>query len=139
MAVAIIGLTMSSVYADIEEDLYLQLDKLDIQYSAILEEFEFVEPDLSDAQYEQMESRFAPLDEKSESLYADFENGLITEEILESKSLELETAYDTIYEEFGFVEPELTEEQSELFNQKIDALEEQYVIIEDQLSHSECE
>ena len=82
-----------------------------------------------------MEKRLAPLDEQYENIFVEFENDDLTdqrEQELESENEVWDSKYRKILQEFGIVEPELTEEQERELEKLLEPLEEQYENLEEQ-------
>lgn len=110
------------VHHDIEEEL-------DEQYDKTIQEYGYTEPELSEAQWEEIEQRFLPLDLQYEEILQEYEFGEISENqerYLEKQMLELDSQYDEILREYGFVVPILSEENQFEFDEKIIEIESKY-------------
>ncbi len=104
-----------------------QLAALDEQYDAILQEFGFHFPELTEEQERELEAKLAPLDEEYEKICIEFEEKLKElEEVHEKQLEELDAKYSSIHAEFGFIEPKLTEAQEQELEERLAPLEEQY-------------
>jgi len=102
--------------SELTDEQNTQLDSLDEQYDVILREFGFVEPELTEAQEEELETKLVPLDAEYDRIEAEFE-----------KQLEkLDAKYTSVLSEYGFVEPELTEAQEDELEKRLAPLDMQY-------------
>ena len=121
-------------FSEVQEDLDEELEKLDEQYDEIFHEYGYVEPELSDEQWNTLEDLLLPLDEQYEEILEEFESKEISENRenqLEEQILNLDLQYNKILENHDFVVPSLSEEQQLEFDEKIFAIEEKYEEIYD--------
>ena len=105
-----------------------QLDSLEEQYDAILKEFGFKIPELTEAQEEELEKKMAPFDVQYAEIFAQFDDDLSESQEAElEKQLEsLDAKASVIISEFGFVEPTLTESQEKELENRLASLDDQY-------------
>ena len=128
-------MSLPSVMAQSNEDAESDIDKiyddLEKQYTAILKSFGFSEPQLTEAQEEELDAKLAPLDAEYYTIFAnDDDRDLTAEE--ESKLDKLDKQYDAILKSYGFEYPELTEAQEEELDAKLAPLEEKFMELEGQ-------
>ena len=104
------------------------LESLDMQYNAILQEYGFRFPELTDSQLAEMEERLSAIDEEYAEIFFKFDG-----ELTEIEKAELEVQLDaldaeaaSVMAEFGFAEPQLTEAQSAELDRRLSPLHEQY-------------
>lgn len=124
-------------YYEISPELEAQYEELDKQYNAILEQFGFSFPELTEIQEIELEKKLAPLDKQYEQIFEEFDEESLTEkqeEELDSELEILDSKYSDILGEFGFVEPVLTEEQEIELEQLLEPLERQYELLDSQFN-----
>ena len=105
-----------------------QLEALGEKFEAILLEFGFKNPELTEVQEEKLEKRMASLDAEYDKIFAQFDKNLSESEEteLEQQLESLDVKASAIMSEFGFVEPQLTESQEEELEKRLAPLNEQY-------------
>ena len=116
-------------FEEVHHDIEEELEELDEQYDKTIQEYGYTEPELSEAQWEEIEQRFLPLDLQYEEILQEYEFGEISENqerYLEKQMLELDSQYDEILREYGFVVPILSEENQFEFDEKIIEIESKY-------------
>ncbi len=119
----------------IPPELEAKFEELDMQYHAILEQFGFSSPELTEQQEAELAQRLVPLDEQYEKISAEMTlndpSGQLKQK-LEAELEELDSKYSKILQEFGIAEPVLTEEQEMELERLLAPLEEQYLILEEE-------
>lgn len=118
-------LGFNEVHHDIEEEL----EELDEEYDEIIREYGYIEPELSEGQWEEIEEQFFPLDQQYEEILEDYDFRNLSdkeEKELEEMMLELDLQYDEILREYGFIVPQLSEREQLEFDEKIIELESRY-------------
>ena len=124
-----IGDYISDTSFNVQFELDERFEQLENQQTAILLEYGYTEPELTEAQEEELESRLEPLDRQYDQIFRtlDFEELSFQEEQeLEAQLNEIDEQYDTILKEYGIIEPELTERQEAELEAKLSVLEEQF-------------
>ena len=116
-------------FDDLHDDIEEELEELDEQYDEIIREYGYIEPELSEDQWEQIEERFFPLDQQYEEILEEYDSGDFSDEdieVLEEMMLELDLEYDKILREYGFIVPQLSDQEQLEFDEKIIELESKY-------------
>ncbi len=106
------------------DEMYYELER---QHIAILESFGFVEPELTDAQYDELDKRLEPLEVKYDEIFAEDFELTAEEEIIVDQ---LDAEYDAILESYGFKFPELTEQQEKELDEMLSPIEEKFMELE---------
>ena len=129
-----IGDYVSDIFSNVQIELDEQFEELEHKQSEILFEYGFVEPELTETQEIELDLKLEPLERQYDQIFRtlDFGNPSFQEEQeLEAQLDELDEQYDTILKEYGFTEPELTENQEEELESKLIGLEEEFESIYD--------
>lgn len=114
--------------SDLTPEQESQLDSLDKQYDATLQEFGFNSPKLTEAQEEELEKKMTLLDTEYERIFEQFDGNLSEREQakLEKQLESLDAKATSIMSTFGFVEPQLTEIQEEELEKRLATIDAQY-------------
>ena len=116
-------------FDDLHYEIEDELEELDEQYDEIIREYGYIEPELSEEQWEEIEERFFPLDQRYEDLLEEYDFGNLSDnelEALEEMILDLDLEYDEILREYGFIVPQLSDRDQLEFDEKIIELESRY-------------
>ena len=122
-------------YYDISPEMEKKYEELDMQYYAVLEQFGFLFPELTEEQEIELDSKLAPLNEQYEKIFEELDQDNLTEEQqqrLESSLDELDTKQSKILQEFGIVDPMLTEQQEMELEEVLAPIYEQYDLLDEQ-------
>lgn len=114
---------------DSEENIDDEFENLDEQYDKILREFGYKEPELTEEQWNIIESKLHPLDKKYEEILEKYESENISEaqEVqFEEELLRLDLQYNKILEDSGFTVPVLSEQEQLELDEKLFEIEEKY-------------
>ncbi|MGB0856161.1 MAG: hypothetical protein ACPGQP_03975 [Nitrosopumilus sp.] len=122
-------------YYEISPEMEKKYKELDMQYYAILEQFGFLFPELTEEQEIELDSKLVSLDEQYEKIFEELDQDTLTEEEqqrLESSLDELDAKQNKILQEFGIVEPILTEQQEMELEELLSPISEQYNLLDEQ-------
>ncbi len=114
---------------DSEENIDDEFENLDEQYDEILREFGYKEPELTEEQWNIIESKLHPLDKKYEEILEKYESENISEaqEVqFEEELLRLDLQYNKILEDSGFTVPVLSEQEQLELDERLFEIEEKY-------------
>lgn len=112
-----------------EENIDDEFEKLDEQYDEILREFGYAEPELTEEQWDILESKLFPLDEQYENILEKYKSEDISEDLeiqFEEELLKLDLQYNKILEDSGFVVPVLSEQEQLELDERLFEVEEKY-------------
>ena len=124
-------------FEEIQDDINNEFENLDEQYDEILREFGYVEPELSEKEWNALEEMLLPLDEQYGDILQEYESEELSENRaihLEEQMLKLDLQYNQILEDYGFIVPSLSEEKQAEFDDKVFAIEGKYDEIYDKFN-----